>query len=74
MFNLFFKHVKPEAQGMLACILGLVLILGTFGKLQVLQSLLNSVMIIVGIILLVWGFRVSNGMQKIKLLLQKKNK
>jgi hypothetical protein len=74
MFNLFFKHVKPEAQGMLACILGLILILGTFGKLQVLQSLLNSVMIIVGIILVIWGLRVSNGIAKIQALLQKKNK
>lgn len=72
MFDIFFKNVPHKIQGIFACILGIVLILGTLGKLQILQGMLNSVMILTGIILIVWGLNTTKGIEKIKEVLHKK--
>ncbi|MGZ6250887.1 MAG: hypothetical protein ACXWL2_02565 [Candidatus Chromulinivorax sp.] len=72
MLQDFFKHLSVESQGIFAFILGLILILGTLGKLQVLQGILNSLMIITGLILLIWGFKQAKGMQRVQKLLQSK--
>ena len=72
MLQDFFKHLSVESQGIFAFILGLILILGTLGKLQILQGILNSLMIITGLILLIWGFKHANGMQRMQKLLQNK--
>jgi len=74
MFNTIFKKIKPEIQGILASILGLILILGTLGKLQILQSILNTIMIFVGLILLLWGIHKNNGFAQVKEQFHKKLK
>lgn len=66
MFDAFFKNMSQESKGVLASILGLILILGTLGKLHVLESILNSIMIMVGLFLLIWGVNASNSFCKIK--------
>jgi hypothetical protein len=68
MFSELFKKIKPEVQGMAALILGLFLILGTLGKLQILQGILNTIMILVGTILIIWGLNTGSGLNKIKAL------
>ena len=72
MFKDLLHKIKPEIQGMVALILGLVLILGTLGKLQILQGILNAIMILVGITLIVWGLNTGSGLSKIKALLHPK--
>jgi ABC-type amino acid transport system permease subunit len=72
MFDKILKSMSLEAQGVFSLILGLILVLGTLGKLQILQGILNSVMIFTGIILLIWGLNASKGINKIKGLLHKK--
>ena len=74
MFDKILKSLTIEAQGVFAFILGLILILGTLGKLQILQGILNSVMILTGIVLLIWGLNATKGINKIKHFLQTKKK
>ncbi len=74
MLNSFFKNISIEAQGIFAFILGLVLILGTLGKLQILQGILNSVMILTGLVLLVWGLHATKGIDKLQNYLKAKPK
>jgi|GEM_PF-1311960 len=71
MFEKFFKNISIESQGMISLILGAILILGTLGKFEILQSILNSIMILVGSILVVWGFYNGNGYQRIKEFINK---
>ncbi len=66
MFKNFFKNLTAEAQGIFALILGCILILGTLGKLQILQGILNSVMILTGLVLLIWGLNATKGLNKIQ--------
>lgn len=72
MFQNPIKNMSGESKGMLASLLGLILILGTLGKLQILQSILNSIMLLTGLILLFWGLNVSNSYKKITTYLHKK--
>lgn len=74
MLHNFFKNMSLETQGMLAFTLGLILLLGTLGKLQILQGILNSIMILTGVILLVWGLNATKGIHKIKEYLKSKSK
>lgn len=71
MLESFLKNISIESQGMISFILGAILILGTLGKFEILQSILNSIMILVGSILVVWGFYNGNGYQRIKDLINK---
>ncbi len=72
MFDKFFNHLSLQSQGMISLILGLILILGTLGKLQILQGILNSVMILTGLILLIWGIYATKGINKMQRLFQSK--
>ncbi|MBP6870073.1 hypothetical protein KBC04_04275 [Candidatus Babeliales bacterium] len=72
MFEDFFKNMSLKMQGLLAFTLGMILILGTLGKLQILQGMLNSIMILIGLILVIWGVNAAKGMDKIKSYLHKK--
>jgi hypothetical protein len=74
MLNNFFKNLSIETQGIFAFILGLVLILGTLGKLEILQGILNSVMILTGLVLLIWGLHATKGINKIQDFLKAKPK
>ena len=66
MLDRFLKNMSIESQGALSLTLGLILILGTLGKLQILQSILNSIMIFTGIILVIWGIRATHGIKRIR--------
>ena len=72
MFDKILKSMSLKSQGVFALILGLILVLGTLGKLQILQGILNSVMIFTGIILLVWGMHATKGVSKVQELLRSK--
>ncbi|MBV8660676.1 MAG: hypothetical protein JO129_00845 [Candidatus Dependentiae bacterium] len=74
MFNNFFKNMSLESQGMLSFGLGVVLILGALSKLQILQGILNSILILIGLILLIWGLNATKGINKIKEYLNPKSK
>ena len=65
MIKTFFKKMSSENQGIVASILGLILILGTLGKLGILQGILNSIMILTGFGLLIWGLNSSNAYRRI---------
>jgi len=64
MFSEIIKNIAPEVQGVFALVVGCILIFGTLGKLQILQSILNTVMILMGLILVIWGLHVTHGIQK----------
>ncbi len=66
MFDKIVKHLSLHTQGMISLLLGAILILGTLGKLEILQSILNSIMIFTGVILLIWGLSATKGLEKIK--------
>jgi hypothetical protein len=74
MLHHLFKKLSSKAQGIFSLILGSILILGTLGKLQILQGLLNFLMILIGLILIVWGLNATQGITKIQEYLQQKNK
>lgn len=74
MLHDMFKNISIESQGIFAFVLGLVLILGTLGKLQILQSILNSVMILTGLVLLIWGLHATKGLSKLQEYLTAKPK
>lgn len=65
MFHIFLRNMSPTQQGLIALIVGLVLLFGALGKLGFLQEFLNIIMVIVGIYLLVWGLDKSNLWKKI---------
>jgi len=67
----FLDSISTKHQGVLALLMGLILILGSLGKLGVLQSILNTIMIAVGAILLFWGLTKSNTLAEIKKLVKK---
>ena len=66
MLNSFFKNISIETQGIFAFVLGMILVLGTLGKLQILQGILNSVMILTGLVLLIWGLHATKGINRIQ--------
>ena len=72
MFKNFLKNLSHESQGVLAIILGLILILGTLGKLGILQGILDSIMILTGLAFLIWGINSSNAYHRIKDYFSKK--
>lgn len=72
MFDIFLKNIPAKIQGIFAFILGMILILGTLGKLQILQGMLNSVMILTGLLLIMWGLQTTKSIDKIKAMLHKK--
>ena len=72
MFDAYFQNISSETKGILAFILGIILILGTLGKLGILQGILDSIMILMGVTLVIWGLNTSNGYSKIKNYLQPK--
>ena len=74
MLSNLLKKMTVEVQGVLAFVLGLILILGTLGKLQILQGILNSVMILTGLVLLLWGLHATKGINKIQDYLKAKPK
>lgn len=74
MLHNFFKNISEESKGTFAFVLGLILILGTLGKLQILQGILNTVMILTGILLLLWGLHASKGISKIQEIFKAKPK
>ena len=65
MFHIFLRAMSPVQQGLIALVVGLVLLFGALGKLGFLQEFLNIIMVIVGIYLLVWGLDKSNVWRKI---------
>ena len=66
MLNNLFKNISIETQGIFAFVLGMILVLGTLGKLQILQGILNSVMILTGLVLLIWGLHATKGINRIQ--------
>ena len=72
MFDSIFKRMSVESQGIFSLILGLILILGTLSKLQILQSILNSIMILTGLILVLWGIRATKSIEKLQNCMQPK--
>jgi uncharacterized membrane protein len=66
MFHIMLRHLPQAQQGILAVIIGFILLFGALGKLGFLQQFLNIIMIVVGIYLLVWGLDKSNLLNKFK--------
>ena len=54
------KSIPTKQQGVIALVIGLLVLLGSFGKLRVLQSFFNTIMIIVGFGLFFWGLAKSD--------------
>ena len=71
MLDNLIKSISPQHQGMLALLMGIILILGALSKLGVLQGVLNTIMIIVGCVLLVWGTNKSGAIAQIQKMLKK---
>ena len=65
MFHLFLRNMSMVHQGLIALVVGFVLLFGAMGKLGLLQDSLNIIMMIIGIYLLVWGLDKSNVWKKI---------
>ncbi len=67
----FIQNFSNSSQGIIGVIIGCILILGSLGKLGILQGILNTIMIILGIIIFIWGVKKSNVFDKIKNHLKK---
>lgn len=72
MLHILFKKMTPEFKGGLAAVVGIILMLGALGKLQILQNILNIMMLIVGTYLFIWGVYTGNGITRLKALLHNK--
>ncbi|HSW75800.1 MAG TPA: hypothetical protein VLG50_02055 [Candidatus Saccharimonadales bacterium] len=71
MFHNKFRSIPETHQGFIALILGFILFFGALGKLGFLQSILNLIMVLVGLYLLLWGLDHSNLWKSIKGLRRK---
>lgn len=72
MLDTLLGKLSAKHQGVLALIMGLVLVLGSLGKLGILQGVLNALMIGVGLVLVAWGINKSNSIGTVKRLFKKK--
>lgn len=59
MLDQVFSNISPKNQGLIALILGALVLIGAAGHLGILQDFFYIIMIIVGINLVLWGLRQS---------------
>lgn len=71
MLDKLIKNISSKHQGMLALLMGVILILGALSKLGALQGILDTIMMAVGGILLFWGLSQSGFMGQVKKMLKK---
>lgn len=72
MLDNLISSISTKQQGFLALLMGAILILGSLGKLGILQGILETIMIGAGIILLLWGLNKTDAYTQIKQLVSKK--
>jgi hypothetical protein len=72
MLDNLISSISTKQQGFLALLMGAILILGSLGKLGILQGILETIMIAAGIILLLWGLNKTDAYTQIKQLVSKK--
>ena len=72
MLDNLISSISTKQQGFLALLMGAILILGSLGKLGVLQGILETIMIAAGVILLLWGLNKTDAYTQIKQLVSKK--
>ena len=72
MLDNLISSISTKQQGFLALLMGAILILGSLGKLGILQGILETIMIGAGIILLLWGLNKTDAYTQIKQLFSKK--
>ena len=70
----FLDNISVKNQGVLALLMGIILILGSLGKLGVLQGILETILVAVGIVLLVWGLLKSDLIASVKKMLKSNSK
>lgn len=66
MFDMVLNKLSHSQRGILALVLGFILVFGALGKLGFLQDFLNMVMVIVGLFLLFHGIQATNILAKFK--------
>jgi hypothetical protein len=66
MLHIFLRHLPQTQQGILAAVVGFVLLFGALGKLGFLQDFLHIILVVVGVYLLVWGIDKTNLLAKLK--------
>lgn len=59
MLDQIFSSVSPKNQGLIALMLGALVLIGAAGHLGILQDFFYVIMIIAGINLVLWGLRQS---------------
>ncbi len=59
MLDQILKGISPKNQGFIALILGALVLVGSVGRLGILQDFFYIIMIISGIHLIVWGVKAS---------------
>lgn len=72
MLDNLIKSISTTQQGILALLMGTILILGSLGKLGILQGILETIMIGAGVILLLWGLNKTDAYAQIKKLVSGK--
>ena len=72
MLDNLISSISTKQQGFLALLMGAILILGSLGKLGILQGILETIMIGAGIILLLWGLNKTDAYTQIKQIVSKK--
>jgi len=66
MVDQIFSNISPKNQGLIALVLGILVLIGAAGHLGILQDFFYIIMIIAGINLVLWGLRQSDILPKSK--------
>lgn len=71
MIKKFLKNIPEKHQGLIALVLGVLVLFGALGRLGVLQAFFYSIMIITSVSLLLWGLDKSDALKVIAKRLKK---
>ena len=66
MLNNILKNISPKIQGIIAIVIGLILLFGSFMSLGLFKALFYTTMLVAGVVLLFWGIEKTEILKDLK--------
>lgn len=70
MIDKFFKSIPEKTLGILALVVGLLIVFGFLGKMGIPQILFHTAMVVAGVGLILWGLEKSDLLKSFKKLMK----
>lgn len=70
MIDNLFKSIPTKTQGILALIVGLLIVFGFLGKMGIPQILFHTAMVLAGVGLILWGLEKTDLLRQLKKLVK----